>query len=183
MHVSHSWYFTYSSGGALSLTGVLIKLFLTIHSAYVAFPRIAQSSVNDATIEITRLEVTNPTPNSIHLVQDAISRSTSPFHPWLDPYNVSIGLLGAPAYGIVSLPGVQSGEAVPVHVEQDVQLIDANAFAEYNVALLTSPNIQQSINGSTWLHEGGLPATDVSYNKSPSLVGKFEQYCCVLPVH
>lgn len=123
-------------------------------------------------MEITNLVVINPTPNSIHLVQDAISRSTSPYHPWLDPFNVSIGLLGAPAYGIVGLPGLTSGDHVPVHIEQDVQLIDPDAFADYNVALITSQSIQQTITGSTWLHEGSLPATDVSYNKQPTIVGR-----------
>ena len=105
------------------------------------------------------------------MVQDSIIRSSSQYHPNLDTFDAKLALAGAAAYGTISLPAVQSGEEVPVHVEQTIDITDAEAFSEYNTVLLGSEEITQTVSGQTWLHMGGLPATQVNYDKSVTMKG------------
>ena len=94
------------------------------------------------------------------------------YHPTLDAFNVSLSQAGQQTYGLLELPASQSGDEVPTHVEQTVQITDVDAFTQYNLALLTSEIFTPRINGSTWLHEGSLPATYVNFDKSISMKGK-----------
>jgi len=150
---------------------IAIILIVVLIIIYVAIPKMAQDDVNESTIEIKSLTVMNPTANSVQMIQDAVSSSNASFHPWLDPFNVSIALQGAAPYAMMELPGTNSGTAVPVHINQTVEITNLEAFKEYNAALMKSEKITQSINGSTWLHEGSLPADYVSYDKTVDLVG------------
>lgn len=105
------------------------------------------------------------------------------YHPYLDPFNGSLSLAGSAPYGMVTLPGTQSGTSVPALVDQVVQITNIEAFTEYNTALMNSESIQVRINGSTWLHEMSLPATDVSYDKLASFVGTaFYTFAFVYPL-
>ena len=142
------------------------------HSIYVGFPKMAQDQVSAATAEIISVKITNPTPTSFHVVQDGFSNSDSSFHPFLDAFNVSTSIAGSAAYGMVTLPGLTSDAHVPVHVEQDVQILDIQAFADYNIKVLTSQTFEQRLNGTTTLTLGALPATSVSYDKTVTMNGK-----------
>ena len=93
------------------------------------------------------------------------------YHPWLDPFNASLALAGVAPYCQVEFPGTPSGDSVPAHIDQIVQITDLDAFTEYNMQLLKSESIQVRANGSTWLREMVLPATDVSYDKMVPLKG------------
>ena len=139
---------------------------------YVGFPRLAQSGINDSSLEITALSVTNPTPTSVDIKLDSVVHSSSSYHPSLDAFNASLALAGAGAFGSILLPTLTSTGAAPVHVEQTLNITDEEAFETYNKALLGSQNLTQSISGRTWLHQGSLPATEVSYDKSVTMNGR-----------
>ena len=94
------------------------------------------------------------------------------YHPTLDSFNVSLSMAGAQTYGMLTLPPSQSGDAVAAHVEQIVQITDVDAFTQYNLALLTSEIFSPRVNGSTWLHQGGLPATYVNFDKTVQIKGE-----------
>ena len=127
--------------------------------------------MNQSTITINSLQVLDPTPYSVHMIQDATIFSNSSYHPYLDPFNVSIALNGSNPYSMMLLPGTTSGTAVPVHIDQNISIIDIDAFEEYNRQLMISEHITQVINGNTYLHEGGLPADYISYSKDVGLAG------------
>ena len=74
---------------------------------------------------------------------------------------------------MVTLPAVDSGARVPGSFEQTLQITNADAFARYNRALLGNKQITMFLNGSTDLHEGSLPTTHVTYNKTFSVSGQF----------
>ena len=121
---------------------------------------------------MTGLQALEPTPTSIRLIQDALTHSYNTYHPYLDPFDASLSLAGHAPYGMVRFPGTQSGTSVPGHVDQIMQITNLTAFTEYNTALLNSETVTSRLNGSTWLHEMALPATNVAYDKSPTLTGK-----------
>ena len=121
---------------------------------------------------MTGIQALEPTPTSIRLIQDAFTHSNNTYHPYLDPFDASLSLAGQAPYGMVRFPGTQSGTSVPGHVDQIMQITNITAFTDYNTALLNSETVTSRLNGSTWLHEMALPATNVAYDKSPVLTGK-----------
>ena len=151
---------------------VILYLPISFPSVYVAVPRISQDGINDATLEFKSIVITEPTSKSIHVAQDAVVHSSSSYHPTLDAFNVSLSMVGGQTYGMLELPASQSGDSVATHVEQTVQLTDLDAFTQYNLALLTNKTFMPRVNGSTWLHEGSLPATYVIFDKSASINGE-----------
>ena len=150
---------------------IAVTLIITLPLIYVGFPRIAQSGVDGASVNITNLVVTNPTPTYFHLIQDSVSMSDNMYHPYLDAFNVSLALAGSAPYAQIQLPGLTSGTSVPLHLEQDVQILDVDAYTQYNVALLNNEEIQVRVNGSLSLHEMVLPVTEVTYDKITTLKG------------
>ena len=126
---------------------------------------------------MTALSALNPTADSVDLVQDAIVRSGSKYHPFLDAFNGSLALAGVASYGQITLPAIQSGEEVPVRIQQKLQVTDLDAFTKYNVALLGEVEITQTLKGNTWLHEGSLPPIFINYDKTVTMKGSFPSLC------
>ncbi|KAL8898593.1 MAG: hypothetical protein Q9207_006626, partial [Kuettlingeria erythrocarpa] len=112
---------------------------------YVAFPRISQDGVNDSTLEIQSLTLSNPTPTSFHLEQDALLTNHNKYHPRLDAFNASLSVGGGAGedkpYAYVQLPAVHATETTTTHVDQDVQITDMDAFVDYNTQLLTKESV------------------------------------------
>ena len=150
---------------ALSLTNIAPSRI------YVAFPRIAQSDVNESTLEVTSLTALNPTADSVDIVQEAIVRSQSKFHPTIDAFDAHLALQGHDSYGVVTLPSLVSGDAVPARIEQTLKVTNLEAYTAYNIALLGGKEVTQTLKGSTWLHEGSLPAINVNYDKVVTMKG------------
>ena len=98
-------------------------------------------------------------------------RSGSGYHPTLDAFNASLSLAGLAAFGTITLPSIRADSNVPVRVEQTLDVTDAAAFAAYNKAILGSETFAQTVAGETWLRQGSLPATKVTYNKTVTLNG------------
>ncbi len=142
---------------------------------YVAFPKISQDGVNDSTLEIQSLTLSNPTPTSFHLEQDALLTNHNKYHPRLDAFNASLSVGGGAGedkpYAYVQLPAVHATETTTTHVDQDVQITDMDAFVEYNTQLLTKESVDLVIKGRTKLHEGRFPVTTVDYHKTVTMKG------------
>lgn len=75
-----------------------------------------------------------------------------------------------------TLPGLTSDSHVPVHVDQDVEILDLQAFTDYNIEALTSESFTQRINGTTKVHQICLPAASVSYDKNVTMKGILPLY-------
>ena len=124
----------------------------------------------------------NPTPTSVDLTLDSVVRSPSAYHPTLDAFNASLALAGLGAFGAILLPSLQANAETPVHVQQTLAITDEGAFEAYNKALLGQATFDQVVAGMTWLHQGALPATMVTYNKTVTLNGihtapSLESFC------
>ena len=142
-------------------------------SCYVAFPRIAQSGVDGSTIEVESLTLSDPTETSFHLTQTSVVRNSGAYHPLLDAFNVSLNLAGSTTpYAYITIPSLIAGAEATTNIDQTVQIADLKAFTDYNVAVVTSEEINIDLNGTTWLHEEKFPATQVNYNKVVTMKGR-----------
>ncbi|KAI4130238.1 MAG: hypothetical protein LQ338_001853 [Usnochroma carphineum] len=148
-------------------------LIIVLCLVYVGFPRISQDGVNDSTLEIQSLTLSNPTPDSFHLEQDALLTNHNRYHPRLDAFNASLSVGGSEdkPYAYVELPAVHATDTTTTHVNQDVQIVNMDAFVDYTTQLLIKDSVDLVIKGRTKLHEMRLPTTTVDYHKTAHLKG------------
>ncbi|KAI4136607.1 MAG: hypothetical protein LQ341_005529 [Variospora aurantia] len=135
--------------------------------------KISQDGVNDSGLEIQSLTLSNPTPDSFHLEQDALLTNHNKYHPRLDAFNASLSVGGSEdmPYAYVEIPAVHATETATTHIDQEVQITNMDAFIDYNTQLLTQESVDLVVKGKTRLHEGRLPVTTVDYNKKIRMKG------------
>lgn len=140
----------------------------------MAYPKIAQDDVNDSTLNITSMIISNPMPDSFSLEQTQVIGSHSSFHPQIYAFDAAVSLLGAAVpFVTVHVPGVKSKDGAELVVQQTVDLSDASAFGDYATAVMLNEEVSLNIYGKPGLKEGGLPKTTVTYNKTVTMKGTF----------
>ncbi|KAJ5390826.1 uncharacterized protein N7496_001894 [Penicillium cataractarum] len=151
---------------------IAVLLIILLPVVYVAYPKIAQSQVNDSTLNVTSMVIADPTPDSFHLTQTQVIGSHSSYHPKIYSFLASVSLLGAAsAFTSVQVPEVQSKDGAEVNVDQVVDLSNADAFGDFAQAVMLNEEVEMNIYGRPGLKEGGLPKTTVTYNKTVTMKG------------
>ncbi|ESZ97249.1 hypothetical protein SBOR_2372 [Sclerotinia borealis F-4128] len=153
-------------------------LIIALCLVYVAMPKIAQDGVNDASLEITQLNFTDPTPNTIVLSQVGILHSPSMYTPTFDPFNASSYLVTNGQYAstpmvIIPLPQIHAlHPKSTVSVEnQLVNIVDIDALSDYTTAVITNEYVTTALVGRTKLHEGALPVITIDYKHESTYKG------------
>jgi hypothetical protein len=139
----------------------------------------AQSSVDDSTLEIEEMEITDPRPDGAHLRVRQRIGSSSRYHPWMDAFNASLSLEGTDeVFSQIHVPRFQASDQAVIEFEQDIILSDVPAFTEFSTAILHEEEIQLHVFGETQLKQGGLHKVDVTYDKIVTMAGalKNDQY-------
>lgn len=139
----------------------------------MGYPKIAQDDVNDSTLSITSMVISDPTPESFQLNQTQVLGSDSSYHPQIYAFDAAISLLGAAApFTTVRVPGVKSKDGAEVEVIQNVDLSDVGAFGDFATAVMLNEEVSLNIYGKPELKEGGLPKTTVTYDKTVTMKGQ-----------
>lgn len=138
----------------------------------MAYPKIAQHDVNDSTLNITSMSISNPTPDSFSLKQTQVIGSGSSFHPRIYAFDAAVSLLGAAVpFATVHVPGVKSKDGAELVIEQTVDLSNASAFGDYATAVMLNEEVSMNIYGKPGLKQGELPKNTVTYNKTVTMKG------------
>lgn len=144
-------------------------------SIYLGFPKLAQKNVNDSTLEIQSMVLTNPTPHSVDLQQQSVIRSSSPYHPNLDAFNATLSIVDGssdkPPFASVELPSVRASSDTQVHINQTLPISDVAQFSDFAKVVLASKEYKLAVRGRTGLHQSGLQATTVDYDQVVTLKG------------
>ncbi|KAJ5426220.1 hypothetical protein N7465_001290 [Penicillium sp. CMV-2018d] len=146
-------------------------LIILLPVVYVAYPKIAQGAVNDSTLKISEMILSDPTPESFYLEQRQVLGSDSSYHPQIYAFNSSVSLAGAEPFAYVTVPPVKSKDGAEIHFEQNVALTDASAFGDFTTAVMLNEEFSLNIYGRPELKQGGLPKTTVTYNKTVVMKG------------
>ncbi|KAI9842711.1 MAG: hypothetical protein M1838_003009 [Thelocarpon superellum] len=150
-------------------------LLLTLLLVYVAEPRIAQTGVNESTLEIDSMVLTDPTPTSFHLHQTQVLHNYNMYHPYLDGFNASLFLEDTEPniipFAYIQVPGVSALSDSPMVLDQTVQIVDLDQYTRYTKLVLQSEEYRVAIRGRPLLHEARYPATYVDYNEVVTLKG------------
>ncbi|MCJ1474977.1 hypothetical protein MMC13_003637 [Lambiella insularis] len=150
---------------------IALLLLIILLLVYVGFPRIAQSEINNSTLNITSVDISNPTETSFVLAQDSFIINDSAYHPQLDAFNASLALQGEAPYAYVTIPALHATATAESDLQQTVQITNLTAFTAFTTALLGNDMVNMEVHGSTGLHEMAFPATTVDYDKIMPLTG------------
>lgn len=151
---------------------VIVVLVVALPVIYVGYPKIAQHDVNDSTLNITEMVISDPTPSSFQLNQTQVIGSHSSYHPEIYAFDAAVSLAGASAaFATVRVPGVKSKDGAVVEVGQLVELSDKDAFGDYAKAVMLNEEVSLNIYGKPGLKEGSLPKTTVTYDKTVTMKG------------
>lgn len=144
---------------------------------YVGYPKIAQGDVNDSTLTITQMTITDPAPDSLHLNLTQVIGSHSHYHPWFDEFDANVTLLGsATPFAVLQIPRVQSKDGAVVRVDQRLQLDNVSAFGEYSKAVMLNEEVNLNVYGRPKMREGKLPKITVTYNKTVTMKGERQRH-------
>ncbi|KAM3069133.1 hypothetical protein ACMFMG_010658 [Clarireedia jacksonii] len=156
----------------------IVFLIIALCLVYVAMPKIAQDGVNDSSLEITELDFTDPTPDTVVMTQKGILHSPSMYTPTLDPFNASTYLVTNGTYGaepmvVVAMPRIHAHHpqsAVSVE-KQKVSILSLDQLSAYTTAVLSQEYVTTALVGKTKLHLGSLPDTTIHYNQTSTYKG------------
>ncbi|KAF7167979.1 hypothetical protein CNMCM5623_001173 [Aspergillus felis] len=148
---------------------IVVVLVVTLPLTYVGYPNIAQGDLNDSTLEIKEMNISDPTPNSFFLNQVQVLGTHSIFHPTIYAFEATVGLLGAAAFATVKVPEVKANDGTVVNISQPLDLSDVGAFGGFATAVMQNEEIKLNIYGKPDLKEGGLPRIGVAYNKTVTM--------------
>ncbi|KAF3001437.1 hypothetical protein E8E13_007949 [Curvularia kusanoi] len=150
---------------------IIIVLVIVLPLIFVGLPKKAQHEINNSSIEVTNMEVTSPTADSVHLKIDNTIRSNSSYHPRIEAFRAGLSLDGQSPFIYVDIPESKSERETFITVDQNAPFVSVEAFTAYTKAVLGSEELTIDLNGKTKLHISGLPVTDVNYNKKITMKG------------
>jgi hypothetical protein len=139
---------------------------------YVGYPNIAQGDVDDSTLEITQMDITDPAPESFHIKVTERLGTDSSFHPTFDAFDAGVFIGGTDTKFLdLHVDSFKANDGTELHVEQDVNLDNADGFADYATAVMINETVTLDIKGNPQLQEGKLPKIGVNYDKTVSMKG------------
>ncbi|KAL4944021.1 hypothetical protein BDV06DRAFT_120198 [Aspergillus oleicola] len=150
---------------------IVVVLVVVLPVVYVGYPNIAQDDINDSTLTVQSMEITDPAPNGFHLNQRQTIGTDSIFHPTIYAFDAAVSLLGSAVFATVRVPQVKGNDGAKVHIDQQVDLSDADAFAGFATAVMMNEEFEMNVYGEPKLKQGGLPKIDITYNKTVTMKG------------
>jgi hypothetical protein len=132
----------------------------------------AQESIDESTLEILSMELTEPRPDGAHLKVSQKIGSDSAFNPWMDAFTADLTLEGSEeVFAQLNVPRFQADDGLVIEFEQDLNLANVGAFTEFSKAIMHNESIQFNVYGETKLKQGALQKVDVTYDKTVTMKG------------
>lgn len=108
---------------------IVLVLVIVLPLIFVGLPKKAQHEINASTLEVTNMEVTNPTPESVQLKIENTIRSDSSYHPKIDAFRAGLSLEGQEPFIYIDIPEAKSESETFVTVNQEVKFESNEGFA------------------------------------------------------
>lgn len=159
------------------LITIIITVAVVLGISFGVFPHLAQKAIDDSTLTVQNISITNPAPNNFIYGQNATITGKVPVTSHLDPQSLAMYLYGgnssAPVvpfmYLNVSRKDLKS--SFPVDVSNyPMQVTNLDAFIAFSSALLGQKSLQLGLQSRPELWAGALHKY-VNYNKIVNLTG------------
>ena len=153
------------------LVVAVVVLVIVLPIIYVAIPKKAQNDLNKSTLEVLSQEVTNPRSNGLQLKLVSKARSSSKFHPEIGSFRAALSLEGQEPFVHLDIPRVKATAETDIIVTQNLDFESVERFTEYTKTVMGSEEFDVYMDGKTKIHQSGLQAIDVDYNKKIRMKG------------
>ncbi|KFY79460.1 hypothetical protein V498_08939 [Pseudogymnoascus sp. VKM F-4517 (FW-2822)] len=155
-HGKRRWIFY--TVGLIILLAILLPVFFL-----VIFPAIAQKMVNDATLPISSIGLSNPTPHSTDISLQASIKLPTPLSIHINPIPLSLfvndGTKNIVPYTNVVLPENNlHGNTTLSFTDQHAEILDRDLFSEFVHSVVFSEEFTLSATGNTNAYVGKLKA-------------------------
>jgi hypothetical protein len=105
-----------------------LVLVIVLPLIFVGLPKKAQHEINESTLNVTGLEVTNPTPEGVQLKVDTVIKSGSSYHPTIDAFVAALSLEGEEPFLHIDIPETKSEGDTHITIEQAIKFASTDAF-------------------------------------------------------
>lgn len=142
----------------------------------VGVPRIIQGKVDAAVLTVDGISARNTRTDAITLSINSSVSSSNSIHATIDAFTAVMYLedqLPHTPFATLQMPQTETGLSV-VNITQEISTVGdaAQAFLDYNAALLWNETIRMTVQGETYVHVKGLKATKVNFQKTITLPGE-----------
>ncbi|KAF5022110.1 hypothetical protein F66182_5856 [Fusarium sp. NRRL 66182] len=141
----------------------------------VAVPKIAQSKINEAELDIQSVRILNTEENGYQMEIDSSITTDGKIHAKVDPFEAEMYLEDWPAhvpFASVNMPETSSSKYQVVNVNQSVQIADMDEFTRFNIWFHNNETVRVTISGKTKVKPAGLPRKyDVTFKKTVDFKG------------
>ncbi|KAF5661003.1 hypothetical protein FHETE_8668 [Fusarium heterosporum] len=141
----------------------------------VAVPKIAQSKINEAELEIQSVQILETEENAYLMKIDSSITTDGSIHAKVDPFEAEMYLEDWPAhaaFATVNMPETNSDKHQVVNVTQNVKITDMDEFTRFNVWFHNNKTLRVTVNGKTKVKPKGLPRKyGVTFKKTLELKG------------
>ncbi|KAI4869274.1 hypothetical protein F4820DRAFT_407766 [Hypoxylon rubiginosum] len=135
----------------------------------------AQQKLDQATLSIDSIVVTNTQTDSIHMAINSTITTDGSTHATIDSFEGTMYLadIHPPlAFATINFPETTSDAFQTVNVSQEVPISDLNAFTTFNTHLIQRESVNVLVRGDTFVHVQGLSrAYGVTFSKPVTLQG------------
>ncbi|KAL7785065.1 hypothetical protein V8C43DRAFT_291664 [Trichoderma afarasin] len=156
----------------LFICGAVLVICLVI---FVGVPRIAQSKINDAKLEIQGVNVLNAKPDSILLEINSTISTDGSIKANIDPFEGVMYLEDLPDHTPflnVSFPATNGNKHQLVNISQEVQIQNPDAFNTFNIWFAANETLRVTVEGRTKVKPSGLSRKwGVTFKKTITMNG------------
>ncbi|KAF7536517.1 hypothetical protein G7054_g4458 [Neopestalotiopsis clavispora] len=154
---------------------VVIVVIVVLCIILVAVPKIAQSKVNDAQLNIDGVAVTETEPGSFNLAINSTITTDGSTHATIAGFNGTMWLLdtdGPVAFTSLEFPETTSDAVSTVNISQPITVDHLDQLTTFNQRLLTNDTVNVRVNGSTTVRVSGI-ARDypITFSKDIAFAG------------
>lgn len=141
-------------------------------------PKIAQSQVNAASLELLDSTFSDPRSGAITISQKAILHNPNTFTPTLDGFPAELYLVTDGQYGAQPMLSLPMPKIHAAHGKTNATITNADSTFEsldqvtaYTAAVISSEYVTTALVGKTKLHLGALPVQHVTFNSTSTYKG------------
>ncbi|KAF9430150.1 hypothetical protein BGZ94_008090 [Podila epigama] len=129
-----------------AIIGIIIAVVLAL---YVIMPKIAQSLMDKSTIELTQIDITNPSTTGMDIVMLGKMKDTGPFHATISfPETVTV-FWNEKELGTTIIPGTSeaSGGSGDLDLKSSFVITNEAAFTEFSSYMLNAESFEWQLVG------------------------------------
>lgn len=163
------WWWALLIAQAVILLVSIPPLFL------VGIPRIIQHKVDAAVLTVDGISVLNSRTDAVTISINSSVSSSNSIHATIDAFTAIMYLedqLPHTPFATLQMPQTETGLSI-VNITQELSTVGetAQAYLDYNAALLWNETVRMTVKGETYVHVKGLKAAKVNFEKTVTLPG------------